>query len=185
MKQTCIWLLMPAILLPYITLLLAAILFLSPHSPAFEFIMVHVFQENALFILAALLVFCLIALSCSITHFILSIRNKWNPASLAKCAMVIKWIQIPAYLVIFVLGLLLAITIFTTAIAAVFVLVDCLTLLLTGMITISAAVIGVRQGIFTKKYVIWIILLQFIFCADVLAATVLYLKAGNKQPIIE
>ncbi len=185
MKQTCIWLLMPAILLPYITLLLAAILFLSPHSPAFEFIMVHVFQENALFILASLLVFCLIAVLFSTVHFILSVRKNWNPLSLAKCAMLIKWIQVPAYLVIFVLGLLLAITIFTTAIAAVFVLVDCLTLILTGMITISAAVIGVRQGIFTKKYVFWIILLQFIFCADVLAATVLYLKARNKQPIIE
>ena len=170
------WLLLPTILLPYVTLLLAATLFLSPYSPAFEFIVDHVFQENALLILAALLAFCLIALAFSITHFILSVRKRMNPVSLAKCAMVIKWIQIPAYLAIFALGLILAISLFTIPIAIIFVLVDCLTLLLTGLVTISAAVIAVRQGIFQTKDVLWIILLQFVFCADVLAATILFTR---------
>jgi len=170
------WLLLPTILLPYVTLLLAATLFLSPYSPAFEFIVDHVFQENALLILAALLAFCLIALAFSITHFILSVRKRMNPVSLAKCAMVIKWIQVPAYLVIFVLGLILAISLFTIPIAIIFILVDCLTLLLTGLVTISAAVIAVRQDILQTKDVLWIILLQFVFCADVLAATILFTR---------
>ena len=111
-----------------------------------------------------------------VSHFILSVRKRMNPVSLAKCAMVIKWIQVPAYLAIFALGLILAISLFTIPIAIIFVLVDCLTLLLTGLVTISAAVIAVRQDILQTKDVLWIILLQFVFCADVLTATVLFTK---------
>ena len=105
--------------------------------------------------------------------------------SLAKFAMIIKWMQVPAYVAIFALGLIFAITLFTIPIAIIFVLVDCLTLLLTGLLTISAAVVAVRQGVFQTKDVLWIILLQFVFCADVLAATVFYKKLRNKRSVIE
>ena len=185
MNAKRIWLLLPTILLPYVTLLLAAIVFLSTNMPVFEFIMDRVFQENGLYILAILLILCLVAVVSSIAYFVLSIRKKWNPVSLAKFAMLIKWMQVPAYVAIFVLGLIFAITLFTIPIAIIFVLVDCLTLLLTGLLTISAAVVAVRQGVFRTKDVFWIVILQFIFCADVLAATVFYTKLRNKCSMIE
>ena len=185
MNPKCFWQLLPTILLPYVTLLLVAIVILSTNMPVFEFILDHVFQENGLYILATLLILCMIAAVFSIAYFVLSIRKKWNPVSLAKFAMIIKWMQAPAYVAIFALGLIFAITLFTIPIAIIFVLVDCLTLVLTGLLPISAAVLAVRQGIFRTKDVLWIILLQFIFCADVLAATVFYKKLRNKQSINE
>jgi hypothetical protein len=180
MNKKCFWLLLPCILLPYFTLLLVAIVFLSTDLAVFEFIMDRVFQENGLYILVVLLIFCLLAVVFSITYVVLSIRKKWNPVSLAKCAMLIKWIQVPAYAAIFTLGLIFAITLFTIPIAIIFVLVDCLTLLLTGLLTISAAVVAVRQGIFQTKDVLWIVILQFVFCADVLAATAFYRKLKKR-----
>ena len=185
MNAKRVWLLLPTILLPYFTLLLVAIVILSTNVQVFAFIMDHVFQENGLYILAILLILCLIAAVFSITYFVMSIRKKWNPVSLAKFAMIIKWMQVPAYVAIFALGLIFAITLFTIPIAIIFVLVDCLTLLLTGLLTISAAVVAVRQGVFQTKDVLWIILLQFVFCADVLAATVFYKKLRNKRSVIE
>lgn len=179
------WLLLPTILLPYFTLLLLAIVILSTKVPVFEFIITHVFRENILYILAIMLIFCLIAVVCSVTCFVLSVRKGWSPVALAKCAMIIKWMQAPAYVMIFILGLIFAITLFTIPFAIIFVLVDCLTLVLTGLLTISAARIAVRQGVFQTKDVLWVILLQFVFCVDVLAATVFYIKLKNKQHNIE
>lgn len=180
MNKKCFWLLLPCILFPYFTLLLVAIVFLSTDLAVFEFIMDRVFQENGLYILVVLLIFCLLTVVFSITYVVLSIRKNWNPVSLAKCAMMIKWVQAPAYIAIFALGLILAITLFTIPIALVFVLVDCLTLLLTGLLMVTAAVIAVRQGIFRMKDICWVIILQFVFCADVLAATAFYRKLKKK-----
>ena len=104
MNAKRIWLLLPTILLPYFTLLLVAIVILYTKVQVFAFIIDHVFQENGLYILAILLILCLIAVAFSIAYFVLSIRKKWNPVSLAKCAMLIKWIQVPAYAAIFTLG---------------------------------------------------------------------------------
>ena len=176
MNPKRIWLLLPTIILPYFALLLAATVFLSTYLQAFELVMERVFHENGLYILVVLLVFCLIAVVLSITFFLLSIRKNWNPVSLAKYAMVIKWMQVPAYIAILVFGLILAITLFTIPIAILFVLIDCLTLLLTGLLTISAAVNTMRQGIFQRKEILLIIILQFVFCLDVFATTVFYRK---------
>ena len=41
---------------------------------------------------------------------------------------------------------------------------------------ISSVIIAIRKNIFTFKEVFWVILLQFIFCADVIASVVFYIK---------
>lgn len=183
MNKKNIWLLLPTILLPYMTLLMLAMVLLSTKIPAFEYVLERVFRENGLYMLAALLVFFLIAVVLSITYFALSIRKKWDPVALSKYAMIIKWVQTPAYIVIFVLGFFLMITLFTIPFALMFVFVDCLTLFLTGLLTMSAALNAVRQGIFQTKEVLWVVILQFVFCADVVAATVFYAKLRKKAEL--
>lgn len=180
MNKKNIWLLLPTILLPHVTLLMLAIVLLSTKVSVFEFILERVFREKGLYMLAALLVFFLIAVVLSITYFVLSIWKKWDPVALSKCALIIKWVQTPAYIVIFVLGFFLMITLFTIPFALMFVFVDCLTLFLTGLLTISAALNAVRQGVFQTKEVLWVVMLQFVFCADVVAATVFYAKLRKK-----
>lgn len=183
MNKKKIWLLLPTILLPYMTLLMLAMVLLSTKIPAFEYVLERVFRENGLYMFAALLVFFLIAVVFSITFFVLSIWKKWDPVALSKYAMIIKWVLTPAYVVIFVLGFFLMITLFTIPIALLLVFVDCLTLFLTGLLTISAALNAVRQGVFQTKEVLWVVILQFVFCADVVAATVFYAKLRKKAKL--
>ena len=180
MNEKRIWLTIPAALLPYLGLFTLAMIFFSTRNPFFEFIMVSVFHSNAINVAATLLFCCIIATALSILCFVASIFKGWDALSMAKTAMVIKVIQAPAYALIFILGIVLAITIFTIPFSIGLFLLDCWTLFLTGLLTTAAVINSVRQGVFKFKEVIWIIILQLVFCADVVASIVFYLRLRER-----
>lgn len=72
--------------------------------------------------------------------------------------------------------MLLVFTIFTIPFSIGFFLLDCLAVLLTGLLTTGAVINSIRQGLLTWKDTFWIIPLQFMFCADVAATIILYKK---------
>lgn len=176
-------LILPALLLPYVALLALAVIFFSADLPMLARLMESVFNNNALILMAALLGYCLIAAALSIFCFFQSICKKWDALSMAKTAVIVKLIQIPAYIAVFVVGVLCTITVFTIPFTVGMFLLDCVTLFLSGLLTIAAVINAVRRGDFPFKHVFWIILLQFVFCADVVASIVLYkkLKKCNAQ----
>ena len=181
MKKNCIWYILPTALLPYIALGVLAIIFFSAKSPVLDAVMESVFRGNMWYLVAVLLLFCLLAAALSAVYFVRSIRKEYDALQLAKCAMVVKLLQVPAYIAIFVLGVLLVLAIFTIPFALGLFLIDCLTLLLTGLMTVAAAINAVRQGHCKTKETVWVIILQFIFCADVVAAAVFYRKLKNTK----
>jgi hypothetical protein len=75
--------------------------------------MENIFQNNAWILLATFTLYCIIASTLSIICFILSIVKKWDALTLAKTSMIIKLIQVPAYIMIFIFGFIMLITIFT------------------------------------------------------------------------
>ena len=75
-------------------------------------------------------------------------------------------------MLIFVFGILLAITIFTIPFSIGLFLFDCLSLFLTGALMISAVINSIKQGIVKFKDILWIMILQFVFCADVVSAII-------------
>jgi hypothetical protein len=176
MNKKNAWLLLPTMIFPYAVLLTVATIFLATEQPFFRVVMERAFHNNALYLLAALLLLCLLAAALTITYFALSICKKWGAVSLAKGAMIVKWVHVPAYIGIFIAGVCCFITVFTIPFAIAFVLLDCFTLFLTGLLTLSAAVNAVRQGAAQTKEVLWMVILQFVFCADVISATLLYAK---------
>ena len=176
MKKNCIWYILPTALLPYIALGVLAIIFFSAKSPALDAVMQSVFQGNMWYLVAVLLLFCLLAAALSAVYFVRSIRKEYDALQLAKCAMVVKLLQVPAYIAIFVLGVLLVLAIFTIPFALGLLLIDCLTLLLTGLMTITAVINAVRQGDYKISETAWVVILQVVFCADVVAAAVFYRK---------
>lgn len=180
MNKKRIWLVIPTLILPYFVLLMLATLFFSTSNPFFEFIAMYVFRSNALIMISVLLAYCIIAAALSIICFAVSIRKDWDALSLAKSALIIKLIQVPAYIAIFVLGLMFAITIFTFAFSIFFILIDCLTLALTGLLTVSSVINAVKNGTIRIKEVIWVIILQFVFCADVVASIIYYKKLRKR-----
>lgn len=93
--------------------------------------------------------------------------------------MITKLIQIPSYIVIFVLGVLLTITIFTFAFSILMFFFDYLTLIMTGLINSAAVINASRKKAVSFGKNIWIIILQFVFCADVVASIIFYIKIKN------
>lgn len=176
MSKKAFLLSIPTLLTPYIALLSLALIFLSTEVKLFEVIMESVFQNNGLLLIAALVIYCSLTVALCIACFFISVF-KWRDAlSTAKTAMLIKLIQIPAYVVIFVLGVLMTIAIFTIPFTIGLFLVDCLCLFLTGLPVLASIICAVRQGTLKFREVIWVIILQFVFCADVVAAIIYYKK---------
>ncbi len=180
MNKKRIWLVISTILLPYFVLFMLATLFFSIEQPFFGYIMENIFRNNALSLLLALLIYCTVAIALSVVCFVISIRKSWDALSLAKTAMIIKLIQVPAYIAIFVLSVAFILTIFTFAFTFILILIDCLTLLLTGLLTVSSVINAVKNGTFRIKEVIWVIILQFVFCADVVASIIYYKKLRKR-----
>ena len=183
MSEKRIWMIIPTALLPYLGLFTLATIFFSTKCSFFEYIMVSIFRNNALNLIAVLLICCIIATLINIICFVASIRKGWDALSLAKSAMIIKLIHVPAYVLIFVLGILLTLTIFTIPFSVGLFLLDCLTLLLSGLLTTASIINTVRQGVFKAKDIFWIIILQLVFCADVVASIVFYFKLKGKCKI--
>ena len=181
MNKKRIWLALPTALLPYVALFALATVFLSTKLSFFEVTMESVFGGNGLYLFAAFLLYCLLCMALGVVGFVVGICKKWDAVSLAKFAMIVKLIQIPAYLTLFVLGLLLMLAIFTIPFSIVLFFVCSLTLALTGLWVVSASITALRQGICKPQEVIWVMILQFVFCADVVASIIFYVTLKKKQ----
>lgn len=176
MNKKSVWMAIPILLLPYLALLTLATIFLSTDGSFFNWVMENVFRSNALYLIAAFLIYCLLVTVLSVIYFIVSIYKKWDALSQAKLFMMIKLLQIPSYVLIFALGVVLSITIFTFPFSIALMLLDSLTLFLTGLGVASAVINAIRQNIFKSKEIIWVMIAQFIFCLDVVAAIIFYRK---------
>lgn len=167
------FLLLPAAVFPYVP---PVCLWILMHA---DRIMETVFQSNGFLLLGACLVLLLIALVCAVVYFVCSIRGRWDALALAKTALVIKLIQIPAYILAFILGAVCALSVFTVPFTVAFLVFDGVSLLMTALAAISSVTAAVREGKTTLRRSVWVILLQFVFCADVVAAAVFYQKLKN------
>ncbi len=173
------FLLWPTMLMPYVVLLSLSFIFLN--NPVSKFFMEKVFGGFALWLILTVALFAVIAVVCTLIYFFTSVAKNADVVALSKYIMIIKLIQIPAYVLIFVLGLMFLITIFTMPFSIVLFFIDCLVLGLTGLISVGVIILSVRQKYCTWKEVLWIAICQFIFCVDVVASVVLFNKIKRKS----
>ena len=165
----------PTLLVPYIAIFTLAVVFLSTKVKLFEAIMESIFQNDGLLLIAALIIYLLLTIALGIACFFISTFKFCDALSTAKTAMLIKLIQIPAYIMIFVLGVAMTIAIWTIPFTIALFWIDCLCLFLTSLPVISSIICAVRHGTMKFQDVIWVIILQFVFCADVVAS-IIYCK---------
>jgi len=133
-----------------------------------------VFSNNGLLLIAALLVLYIAALICSLSIFIKSLVTKRNARELLRLNLVIKLVHIPAYVIIFILGLAFMITIFTFAISIVLMILDVMTIFLSGLIGLSGVIRGYSEEKISMKSATIHGILQFVFCLDVISAVIVY-----------
>ena len=138
-----------------------------------------VFRNNGLYVLLSLFALFVAAFICAINIFITSILFKRSARELLRINMVIKIIHVPAYILIFFIGLFSLITIFTAGISVALIILDGLTILLTGLIGLAGIIRAFVENKLPKKTAILHTVLQFIFCADVVSSIVVYRKVKN------
>ena len=168
MNSKRIWLMIPGILFPYIVIAHLVLLFCSPDR------MYEVFGPFAILYFFIPAAYLLVAFPLCVVSFICSIKNKWDSVSLAKTAMIIKLIHIPAYIAIFALSIGFVLSIWL--IGAVFLMVFCdyVTLIMSSSLSIASVVNAKKENKLTFGNSVWLTVSQLIFCVDVVMAIVIY-----------
>ena len=153
-------LLLPTALFPYTVCLLIASMFGGGDS-AFK----------------TLGIACLVCLGSAFVCNIgfMAVSREQDARSLVKIALALKAIHIPSYVLIFLLGLGLGISIIMTFPLVLFlILMDAVTLFLSGMISVYALIRNTKNQ---KVLSVVGLICQFFFCADVISLFVLNMNA--------
>ena len=100
--------------------------------------------------------------------------------SLAKVQMIMRFIQIPGYIAIFLLGVLLFFSLFGAVFAMILAFVDVISIALTGIASISVYVHLLKNNLITKTEFIIFSVLSFIYVIDVVAAAICYNKVKKR-----
>ena len=101
----------------------------------------------------------------------------FHATDFARANMIVKLIQIPAYIFIFMIGILCMVMIFTIGISFVLLLLDALSIGLTGLFAIAAFQNLNREGMITRKAQFIYSIASFLFCVDVIIAVIGYRKS--------
>lgn len=184
MKKSAL-LLIPVAILPYILILALATTIMSTDVPLFGWIMENVFKHNALILLLWVVVYAFIAFVLAAICIAVCLIKNTDSLSVARTAMTVKLIQIPAYVILFFLGLMFLMTIFTYAFTVVLAVLEYFLLVMTGLVNIAAVILAARQGKATLKGSFWTIFWQFFFCADVIASISFYLKLKRQREVFD
>ncbi|MCI8629455.1 MAG: hypothetical protein HFE57_08150 [Firmicutes bacterium] len=160
------------ILFPYSIVLLITSLF---HTT----LMKYLFHNNIYIGVFYIGTLWIIALISAIFICIKNIINNNNALETAKINMIIKILQIPAYIFIFIIGLACLFTIFTFGISFLLITLDCASIFLTGIIGVSAVKCNYTEKILSSKELFLYSILQFVFCADIVSAVILYQKSKS------
>lgn len=144
------------------------------------FLMEDVFQNNSYLCLLILILIWVVALVCAVSICTVSLIKKWDFVELSRVNMLIKTISIPAYVAIFVIGVVCMLTIFTFAISVALMILDVMAILLSGLIGLSAVKRCCDGKVLSTKQTILYCVLQFVFCADVVASIIVYRKTKRK-----
>lgn len=154
-------------LLPYLLVLALLCLFTG-------LLMDSVFQNNAIYLVLTLLIIYVITFFCSVAVFIISLVKKRKALDVLKKNMIIKLIHIPAYVFIFIIGLACMFTIFTAGITIVLMILDEMTIVISGLIGLGCIIRSLREDKISIKVAVINGILQFVFCADVISSIIIY-----------
>ena len=167
-KKALLLLFLP-LLFPYLILFALICIFTNT-------LMETVFQNNGLYVILLLIFMYIIALVSSIVFCVINVLTKVNSQELLYINMIVKLIQIPAYILIFIFGLLCLFLIFTVGISLVLMIFDGLAIFLTGIIGVAGIIRCLIEKKITIKTAVIYGILQFVFCIDLIASVKIYRK---------
>lgn len=141
-----------------------------------QHLMEFVFHNNFYIGLLSLCIFGIIAFVSVIILCVNNFAGRLDAVEAARINMMIKIIPIPAYLVIFVIGLMCLLTIFTIGISFILLILDGISIVLSGLIGVFVVRRCYADGILTRTEMVIHGILQFVFCLDIVSAVIVYRK---------
>lgn len=115
-------------------------------------------------------------------------KNKNSAASAAKQNLIVKAVQIPAYIFHFILGLTgLIASVWGIGFIMIAVIVDLMTIILTGIFAIGCNVKIYRQGVISKGTAVITSIFSFVYCIDLIIAIILLVisKSHEKKSLMK
>ena len=112
-----------------------------------------------------------------------AVGRKWDASEILKANMIVKILQIPAYVLIFISGIKFSLSmILMTPLAGIlFVIFDCMVIFLTGVVGSVALWRCYKENLIDKKLMLVFAISQFIFCVDVVCAIALFMMVKNRR----
>lgn len=141
--------------------------------------------DNGFILLSIYISWYFIALISSLITFVSSFTTKRKSLELLRINMIVKLIHVPAYLCIFIVGLGCMLTIFTFGVTIIFILLDVMTIVLSGLIGLGGIIRSLRENKISIKEVVIHGVFQFLFCADIISSIYLYKKVKAAEYKLE
>ncbi|MCI9083095.1 MAG: hypothetical protein HFI70_12565 [Lachnospiraceae bacterium] len=154
----------------YLAALLPVLLFSNGKSRFVSFLWEKIFSNNIFIPLLLFLIFGAVMYIINMLLFLQARRGRWNALELARINMIAKLVQIPAYLFIFIVGLFCMVMIFTIGVSAVFLLLDVLSVGMTGVYALAVFYQLRKEQFISAKMQIVYSLISFVFCVDVITS---------------
>lgn len=166
---------------PYLVLSLLILVFGYGRGITFiDSVWENIFSKTIVIPVLLLLVIIAVTYILNIVYMIYALKSHKN-MSLTKANMIVKLIQIPAYVLIFIIGVICAVTILMIPISLLLFIIDILSVGMTGMFAAVAFANMRKNGIIEKNEQIKSSVLSFVFCVDVLVAVNAFLKERSSQ----
>lgn len=141
-------------------------------------------EYGALMLLVLAIICNVYAIVATIYNIYCAVKGKYTAEHMAKLNMLVKLIQIPAYIFHFIMG---AFSMFMSVWGIGFfiwaILIDLLTICLTGTNAIAAIICCCKENIFKKRMGILYGVLNYIYCVDVVACIILFIHSRVKEDL--
>lgn len=105
---------------------------------------------------------------------VLNTSSKTDVCTAARNNMIIKLVQIPAYILLFLVGVVFAMFVFTIFITFSIILIDVMAISLSGINGVFVVCKCGKTGLLKVDGAVLFSLSQFVFCVDVVCAVLLY-----------
>jgi hypothetical protein len=167
---------LPVIIYPYVYLIAMALYFWGWDFSA----VIRDYGLDAVLIMA--IVYNLYSLIAVIVNIVSACKGKRSAKELAKMNLIIKTVQIPAYIFHFILGLVgIVASIWGIGFIMWAVFIDTITIFLTGLNAVSVSVRCCKENILSKQSSVIFAVLSFVYCIDVLIAVVFFAMARKRD----
>lgn len=119
-----------------------------------------------------------------IAYLVQAIRGKLDSREMTALTMIIKLVQIPAYVIHFAIGLVgMVLSIWGIGFIIWAILIDILTIFLTGLVGTSAGISCCKDKVLSKGGATLYSFLCFIYCIDVIASIVYFFKVRKAHKL--